>query len=309
MSIDRPEAAWEEPRGPHLPDAVTRIPGAAWPFLLVAILVAWRSLGTFAANQPDDAGAAILLSGVSIGGTVAACLVGAALFLRHPDAHHAHRALALGSALIALSYLGKAYRIDVDGWLRDLTGDEPFGISPFTSAYGTMLTVAIAGGVFALARGLVAARALPSRMPAGWLLAVAFAIPVAAAIEDVLLVTSNADQLDMAFPFALQLALGVIGSLAIGFAWATLAVTSLLGARAGEEPRAGWWVVAIAAWVHLVAPVGLAIATLPAVPVADGVASTGFNIFLLFTAIGSASWFLVLAAFVVGLPLGRRRPA
>jgi hypothetical protein len=76
-------------------------------FAVAAVLVAWRSVSALAATRPDDAGPTFL-SALSIAGQVAACLIGGALFVRHPDAFRTHRALALGSVLVALSILGPA---------------------------------------------------------------------------------------------------------------------------------------------------------------------------------------------------------
>jgi hypothetical protein len=301
MTRHRPEPQWDEPRGPHLPDSVAWIPGPAWAFLVAAVLVAWRSVSALAATHPDDAGSA-LLTGISIAGHVAACLIGGALLVRHPDAFRTHRALAVGSALIALNILGASFRADAGRWLDGLGGGEIVGLSPFTVAFGILVTLAAAGGLFALARGLDAARALPSRLPAGRLLLVAFAIPVATSAIGAVTFVGIAEGGD----FLVANTVGSVVNLAVGLAWASLAVAALLGAHAGEEPTAGWWLAAIAAWGMLALRLAVTLVGLFLMAVPGAVPSVGVNLAVVFSVAGPAMWVVMLAAFAAGLPASLR---
>jgi hypothetical protein len=297
MTVDRPEPEWDEPRGPHLPDAITRIPGPAWAFLVVAVLVAWRSVSALAANRPDDVGS-VLLPGVSIAGQVAASLIGGALFIRHPDAFRTHRALAVGSALVALNILGDSFRPDAGAWLDGLVGDEGVGLHPLRVAFGTLVTLAAAGGLFALGRGLGAARALPSRLPVGRLLLVALAIPVVTTAIGLAVIVSIADPGD----FQVANAVGSAVNLAVGLAWAFLAVVAMLGAHAGEQPAAGWWLAATAGWGRLALLLGSTLVGLFLMAMTDLVTSGVGTLAIVFSVVGSAMWVVLLAAFATGLP-------
>jgi hypothetical protein len=301
MTMHRPQPAWDEPRGPHLPDAVMRIPGPAWVFVLAAVLVAWRSVSALAATRPDDVGPT-LLTGVSIAGQVVACLIGAALFVRHPHAFRVHRALAVGSALIALNILGASLRPDAGAWLDALIADQGLSINPFTVAFRTLVTLALAGGLFALGRGLEAARALPSRRRAGRLLLVALAIPVATSAVMVITFVITADPGD----FLVANVVAITVNLAVGLAWASLAVAAMLGAHAGEEPAAGWWLAAIAAWGMLALRLGSALADLFLMAVPGAGPSAGPTIAVVFPIAESAMWVVLLAAFATGLPACQR---
>ena len=47
---------WPEERGPHLPDAIARVPGPVWPFLALTVLAAIRPLAgaeRCLVQQPD----------------------------------------------------------------------------------------------------------------------------------------------------------------------------------------------------------------------------------------------------------------
>jgi ABC-type sugar transport system permease subunit len=273
-------------------------------FVLAAVLVAWRSVSALAAARPDDVGPT-LLAALSIAGQVAACLIGGALFVRHPDAFRTHRALAAGSVLVALSIVGASFRADAGTWLDGLIADEDVSINPFRVAFRTLVSLALAGGLFALGRGLEAARALSSRRRAGRLVLVALAIPVATSAVTAMTFVIIADPGD--FLVANVVASAV--NLAVGLAWASLAVAAMLGAHAGEEPAAGWWLAATAAWGMLALRLGSALAGWFLMAVPGAVPSAAPNIAIAFPIVESAMWVVLLAAFATGLPASQRPAA
>jgi hypothetical protein len=90
---------WEEPRGPHLPDTLTRVPLAVWPFVAFAIALAYITVDRNWTGRIVDQPAlpSFVLSLIPI---VAMPLAGAALFLRHPHAWSRHRPVALAVILL-----------------------------------------------------------------------------------------------------------------------------------------------------------------------------------------------------------------
>jgi len=302
MTVDRPEPTWEEPRGPHLPDWTARIPGSAWAFLAVAALVAWRAASDLLSSSIDEPATTLSVS-LSIAGRVAAPLLGAALFVRHPDALREHRALALGCALLAASVLAGSFRGDVHGLLDGLAGDtESFGPSPWSTAYGAAVTLAAAGGLLALGRGLRAARTRASRLSERPLLVVALAVPVATAVIATSALLGTEGQEDMLGVFLVSNAAG----LAVGIAWAVLAVEALAGAHAGEAPATGWRLAAVATWGMLAEGLWSLLAGLFYMAVPDA-ALAASGLLSVVSVAGSLMWLLLLAAFAAGLPAGRAR--
>jgi hypothetical protein len=136
------------------------------------------------------------------------------------------------------------------------------------------VTLASAGGVFALGRGLEAARTRSSQRRAGRLLLVAFAIPVATSAVMAMTFIIIADPGD----FLVGNVVASAVHLAVGLARASLAVAAMLGAYAGEEPAAGWWLAATAAWGMLALRLGSALATWFLVAVPGAVPTAGPDI-------------------------------
>jgi len=210
----------------------------------------------------------------------------------------------LGSALIALGVLGATFRADIRGLLAGLGGGDSSGPDLLTTAYGTLVALAGAGGVFAVARGLDAARVLPSRLPEVWLLAVVLSIPFAIKLIGLAMLASMAGLVDGG-------AMNLVGSLvdlAEGLAWAMLAVVALVGAHAGEEPAAGWWLAAAAAWGIIGVRLGLTLAGVFLVVVPSMASDAGNALVTVLVVVEGAMWVILLGAFAAGLP-ATRRPA
>ena len=92
---DLPEA-----RGPHLPDAIARVPGPVWPFLVLTALAAfgrWQELSSVSFSSPIDV-IALIAGSVP---PIVAPLLGVALFARHPSAHRTMPSVAFGVVLFA----------------------------------------------------------------------------------------------------------------------------------------------------------------------------------------------------------------
>ena len=92
---------WPEERGPHLPDAIARVPGPVWPFLALTVLAAfgrWQELSGLSFDSP--VGVVSLIAG-SVPPIVSP-LLGVALFARHPNAHRTMPSVAFGIVLFAV---------------------------------------------------------------------------------------------------------------------------------------------------------------------------------------------------------------
>jgi hypothetical protein len=103
------QEGWVEPRGPHLPGVMSRVPLGAWPFVAVAALEAfgqWEQIRSIQSGHPVDYVEAV----IGAIGRLAAPLIGAALFLRHPSAHRTMPAITLGVVLLAALTIVDALR-------------------------------------------------------------------------------------------------------------------------------------------------------------------------------------------------------
>ena len=92
---------WEEARPPHLPDRLTAISPWTVPFLLVAAWQLWTVWSQRPQTEPMPAEWWGQLLGIVP--SIAMALIGAALFLRHPDAWRSLRLVALGASLLLVA--------------------------------------------------------------------------------------------------------------------------------------------------------------------------------------------------------------
>ena len=288
---DLPEA-----RGPHLPDTLTRIPLGVWPFLALAVLAAygrWVVLSTGGFENPVD----VVWRVIGSVETLAAPLLGAALFYRHPNAHRLFPALTLGTALFAIAIVADAVRRPVmDGILGS---DLEFDATILASAGYSVIEALFR--VFALtymAIGLADARRFEDRDAngRGWVVLVAAALG-SSALSAVFNLASVPEQ-------AVVVVLLVTAQFLISLAWAYLGWTAYRGWTANEEPRNAWGLVAAAGIGFLVAGVVIALLnvvlwiigpTEPPVPIV-------FEVFQVLTAVFAGLWLALLAAFWLGLP-------
>ena len=146
-----------EARGPHPPDVLTR--QSPWVYLfvgaaLVHVAVAWiewagrgplappQDLLTLLSERVDDA----LIS-----------LLGAALFIRHPDARRSMPFLAFGLGLLALGPLLQLVDTPVTQFIDSLapTDAEFIGLSPAVVAYHVFTSPIGVAGCSTLAQDLL----------------------------------------------------------------------------------------------------------------------------------------------------------
>ena len=294
---------WVEPRGPHLPDVMTRIPLGVWPFLAVAVLAAY---GRISLLRPESFESPTNAAWVIVGSVeaVAAPLLGAALFYRHPRAHRTIPAIAFGTALFAFTTVVDALREPV---MNSIAPPMFFG-----SLDDTMVTVAGSGYrlvealliVFALtylAIGLADARRLEDRMNARAILIALAVIAVACPIIGGLLVLPWPGEL------TLQIVLNLVAGLLSYLAWVYLALTAFRGWAAGEAPNAGWGLVALAGigYLAVVASFMVLNVVLWIIGPTESQVPVVYEAALLLEVVTAALWVALLAAFWLGLPAER----
>ena len=287
---------WPEPRGPHLPDTLMRVPLGAWPFLALAVLAAygqWDNVRAVASLHPVDI-AFTVAAGLA---AVVSPLLGVALFWRHPDAHRTLPAVTFGVVLFAASTVVDTLRDPVLEAIRQLDPE----MSPVGPAViGYQLVQALVG-VFAatyLALGLSDARRFEDREDhRGWLLLLVVAAVGAPAATAVVWLT---------VPTTVELVvISLLAQLVAGLAWAFLAWTTLRGWAAGEEPNRAWALAAAAPIAQLA--FGLLVAALNVliygvVGATEALSPLAFDVYRLFGLVVVASWLALLAAFWLGLP-------
>ena len=287
---------WPEPRGPHLPDTLMRIPLGVWPFLGLAVLAAygqWEMLRAGPLDNAIDAFWALVRAVAAL--TVP--LLGAALFFRHPTAHRIFPNIAFGVALFAASTVVDALRqpvmdgiggtdIEYDAWLYAGTG------------YSLIQALVRVFAITYLAIGLSDARRFEDRAPArveGIVLVVAAL--ASTGVSAVLGYLSAPDQPGL-------LAIGTAGQVLTNLAWAYLGWTALRGWAAGEEPSRGWGLVG-AAGVAYLAVVVIAAAlnvVIWVVSPTEGPVPLVYEVYQLLGVVIAAIWLALLAAFWLGLP-------
>ncbi|MEO5885359.1 MAG: hypothetical protein ABIQ58_07600 [Candidatus Limnocylindrales bacterium] len=291
---------WVEPRGPHLPDRLMAVGWLAWPFVILAGILAGLAWPRIVDAASGDA---VQILAVAIGqlDPVGVALLGAALFVRHPGAIRTLPHLVVGVTLLAVREVLRVLGVPLDAIFAGITPPSeafPFFV-PFSTAYHTFASVLGVFGLLYLARGLDEARRLEdgraSRPLAVLLASLAVGLGL---IQYQRLGDLPADDT------------GIIGILVVSsitlttlnlLAWAFLTWTVARGWRAGEAPSGGWlaavlagacvfisWATTTALGLLVTGPSDLAVA---AIQIAG--------------AIASVAWLLLLVAFAVGLPSTR----
>jgi hypothetical protein len=242
-------ATWEEARPPHLPDRITAIPVMVWPFVILTAVVVYTRTRLYI-GMPLDA-SNVIGSGLSIATVTAMTLLGAALFLRHPDAWSRLRPAALAVSLIAIGAAMDVLAPHVDGALRSVgIGQEWDGneLPVITASYALGRLASIVGilGVASLAMGLRATRRTPDATRTLVLFvalsigALGFlAVGYGRILDDG---WGDSDQAMLAAANRISIAIHAVGLVA----WVAVASILTIGARRRERPTAGWLVGAIA---------------------------------------------------------------
>ena len=276
---------WEEPRPPHLPDTVTSLSPWVFPFVLLAALqviagwLEWKAQG--------DLGDPSYGLSIALGVLQAACvsLLGAALFLRHPDAHRLLPMLVFGVALLVATVLLPLVVRALDDPLQ--TDESTF----VRTIYVYAINVVSAFGLIYIARGLDGARRSSDVVSGRGLgIVLTIAVLLAAVVTALPGFAPGAELLTPGNVVAIVL------SAFVSLAWCYLFVIAFRGWRAGEQPRIGWLLVVVAA--------GISIAVRLLISVSGSLDMSQFGTIVLWViSVAFVSvWVLLLLAFLVGLP-------
>jgi len=288
---------WEEPRPPHLPDRLASMPWLAWPFLILAAVlagVAWpRVQDVLAAGGPYA-----IWSIVTQLDPIATVLLGAALFWRHPDAARELPRIAVGVALLAVGEILRLIAEPLAPILATITPPTealPLFV-PLGSAFAAFATSIGLFGLVYLVRGLDEARRFEDegslRRIAIPLVALGLAIGIGKFVR--LGQVPVDDTLTVGTVVAVSLILSTLDLLA----WVYLIVICARGWRSGDAPSRGWLAAMLAGVCVMVAAVlTTAIELLVSTP-----SEASFMVYLAFASIGTVGWILLLIAFGLGLP-------
>lgn len=240
------------PRVPGGSLAIGGLHPLAWVFIVLALVdLVWFIVNADAASMttPGD----FLFYGLQVLPAVATILFPAALLARHPDAVSRAPVLLLGTVLFAIvqlllvlaTPLGPAFEA-----ASPASQDVPF-VAMAELYNGLTLAVAALGLGF-IARGLSLARFYEDRT-GPW---IDWVVPLATAFATVFGVV-GATRLELGDPVPAVVAVYIASSVLLGIvrvaAWAYLLAAALRGLMAGEDPRDGWRLVALAAGIVLFA--------------------------------------------------------
>ena len=285
-----------EERGPHLPDAITRVPGPVWPFLALTVLAVigrWQELSGLSFSRPIDA-VALIAGSVP---PIVAPLLGVALFTRHPTAHRTMPSVAFGVVLFAVLTVVDRLREPI---LESIASLDPSfeATGPAFLGYGLVQALVSVFALTYLSIGLADARRFedsPGRRTA-------LIVLVAAAV--------GAPAVSALLGFAwlsvqpLSSIVSVVSVLATNLAWAYLGWNAYRGWTAGEEPGTGWALVAGASIGYVL--IAVLATVLSVVAWVSGASNSQpqlvYEVYLLLGAALAGVWLALLAAFAVGLP-------
>jgi hypothetical protein len=251
------ESEGEEARGPHLPDAVDRLPWLAWVFVLLGLgYLIWfvRSPNVV----PNPTAADMVVAILRVIPALTAILLPAALLARHPDAARRLRTVLLGTILFAavqgLLILSEPLQPAFES-LTPASEELPF-VVPLSATYSAFVGFVTALGLALVALGLSQARRFEDVSG----VVVSLFVPVASVLATVggVLAVSRLDLGDtpMSPPLAIYLASLVVVEIAQVAIWAYFAAVVTRGWRAGEEPTMGWVLGVLAAGL-VIAALGL----------------------------------------------------
>lgn len=290
--------SWPDERGPHLPDALGRIPALAWIFMVLAVGRIWLLIDSASLGPAPELVTIASFAAPAIS-SVAGLLLPAVLLARHPDVARRARTLLIGVIVFAV---GEALQV-LGERLQPLFVLTPQGDEVpylFSLAIGYIALASLIGtiGLVGIGLGLARARRFGDRgMPRSVTLLVL--LPVALLVASRIVTANQILPGDPRLtPDAILYASStvVLGILSI-LAWAYLALTALRGRVAGEEPPIGWSLGALSAVLALAASEVFAALTMFALP---DLSVTGY--LLLLSALFALGPLALLAAFAFGLP-------
>lgn len=243
----------DEPRGPHLPDALAAVPFGTWIFVLLALArLMWFVRETQLGPAP---GLSVLIAYVSgLVPAVVSVLLPAVLLLRHSDAWSSARTLLVGTVLLAIVEGMRVLSPSLQPLFEQVTpgSDETPYLVPLALGYSTAQALLATFAVANIGLGLAQARRYLDGSWTRLIVAVAGLVAVVGAASRVITVSRLPfDQIPTTPTVAVYLASAIVLGVLSIVAWAYLAATVARGARAGEEPGAGWTVGAIGTWLIL----------------------------------------------------------
>lgn len=283
---------------PGSPFSIGGLHWLAWVFILLALgdLAWYVATATFSATPSL---ADFVVYALQIIPAVSTVLFPAALLARLPNATTRAPVLLLGTILVALVQalvvLGDPLQ-PIFGAVTPPTPDLPNFVA-LAAAYNGFTLLLAACGLALIARGLSLARQYEDAPGK----AIGLLVPVATIFATVVGILA-ASRLTLPDPmpsvYLVYLAANIILAILRVAAWAYLATSALTGWRAGEEPRAGWRLAAVAGLVVIFA---LVLVNLPGV--FDLQDQTLVQIYGWIIVIAySGGHLLLLGAFGVGLP-------
>ena len=285
-----------EPRGPHLPERITALPLAVWPFVLLALLVLYlRPLRSTGMDLDATGWLALLLSVVRSAGFA---LLGAALFLRRPDARSRLWPVVAAVSLLGIAeLLGAASPIVADLVDSGASGNGPTILSAgFVIGRAGSIARLFAYGYLWVGLGAVRTRDAPAG--SGAILAGLLVIGCAVVTFGVAGLAS-AGAFDASADFVAANLVAIVLSVLNFIASLAILAVVLSGARAGEGPGQSWWMaVAGIALCPIISDGTLWV--LNALP-AMGAAVISVVQWVLLIA-GAAGALLLLGAFLAGFP-------
>jgi len=286
-----------EARGPHLPDAMTRLSPWVWPFVVAALvqaMLAWQQL-TGRGVPPGLEDVYQVKFRID---NVLVSLLGAALFIRHPDARRSLPLLAFGLGLLTLGpLLG-----EVDGPITQFidslapSGEAFSGLSPAVIAYHLFTSLIAIAAVLYLGVGLADARRRPRHRGERSVLALVMFIGIATVA--VTLIPFGTGRLPVTPYEWVLLGIGFVVSLLHTLAWSYVIAVAFGGWMAGEAPHLAWGIALVASAIGLMIRV---INTLFIV-VASLSEPIPSDLLPLVGVAATLSWLLLLVAFALGLP-------
>jgi hypothetical protein len=296
MHDDTPRS---EPRDPGGPLAIGGLHPIAWVFILLALVdLVWFIVNLDSAQITSFADA--VFYGLQVFPAIAAILLPAALLARHPDAARRAPVLLLGTILFALVQLLLLLATPLAPFFEAAT--PPSAEVPFV-AMGELyngLTLALAAVALALiARGLSLARWYEDRLGSwiDWLVPIATAFAAVAGIVGATLLDVG-DSVPAIIPIYIGSSV-LLGILRVA-AWSYLLASALRGVAAGEDPRAGWQLAALAGGVVVFALAVINVVGLITVPDGEEWIIDLYNWTVVIAyAVGHLC---LLAAFTIGLP-------
>jgi hypothetical protein len=313
---------WEEPRGPHLPDRLTRIPRklprGSWAFVILAaatgLLLAFDRPLPLWPDTDADIGPYVryvLDLILWVIPPIATILFGAALFVRHRRAWTTHGALALGLVMLAVAEAMQAASDRVAGlfWIVTPPADDVTFLTPGLTAYTLLTMVLIAVGTVYFARGVRAARRRPElEGRSRWAVTIALVatlLTVSVAVGGLVTMWRAASEDSGDGYLAYNAAILFVNWLTFA-AQAYLAVVLWAGMASGEEPAGAWRLGTVGVWAILIGAASASIATavLFAVATPEMDLTIWSSLGLVWSIVQAAGYLLLLAAFSRGLPSG-----